>query len=473
MKIPAINQTWYRQNYIKNNIQKNTSQNQISDSVSFNSIYYPMSINFRAANSGKLKKLVGYGLPCIYTEIETIDPKIVQRHLKNKVYNQPLANSFRYISRFEWNMFSSEDVRYVEGDVYLILKEEVDNYPNKTLKELFQILVPRFRQELIKQQEPVFKTLRAYSYSLSPEKREQIESLLQETNDKINERPVTVAFSLNEFNYKLDKIKQDIAKLHDKNSLGIVNKLIKEAGRFDYVTNPKNIYSQQKILTDMENIIKRSVLSDNDQLNDLVQITRSRLNNEKIKVPFSRKVFINDLENILADLEDENLKTTFVKIAEKLPTSKDSVAAYILKFAKESSDKIAYRLLWPYLATIEHIHVKSEGGANDMSNYGIATARENSDRSNLTFAEQLERRPKTPKASQKYVNRLIAYAQMGIFAKERISIDYIYEFKDAIAYESEGEIVLDVSKLKNGGFCYAKPALPLNLNKKELRIFKS
>ena len=62
---------------------------------------------------------------------------------------------------------------------------------------------------------------------------------------------------------------------------------------------------------------------------------------------------------------------------------------------------------------------------------------------------------------------------MGIFAKERISTDYIEEFKDAIAYESEGAIVLDVSKLKNGGFCYAKPALPLNLNKKELRIFKS
>ena len=319
----------------------------------------------------------------------------------------------------------------------------------------------------------MFKTLRAYSYSLSSEKKEQIESLLQETNDKINEKPVTVAFSLNEFNYKLDKIKQDIAKLHDKNSLGIVNKLIKEAGRFDYLTNPKNIYSQQKILTDLENIIKKSILYNNDQLNELIQITRSRLNNEKIKVPFSRKVFINDLENILADLEDENLKTTFVKIAEKLPTSKDSVAAYILKFAKESSDKIAYRLLWPYLATIEHIHVKSEGGANDMSNYGVATARENSDRSNLTFAEQLERRPRTPEYSQKYVNRLIAYAQMGIFAKERISTDYIEEFKDAIAYESEGEIVLDVSKLKNGGFCYAKPALPLNLNKKELRIFKS
>lgn len=473
MKIPAINWTWHRQYYNKNNKQVNTSKDQISNSVNFSCFYYPININFTAANSGKLKKLVGYGLPCIYTGIETIDPKIVQRYLKNKVYNQPLASSFRYISRFEWNMFSSEDVRYVEGDVYSILKEEVGNYPNKTLKELFQILVPRFRQELIKQQEPVFKTLRAYSYSLSPEKREQIENLLQETNDKINDRPVTVTFSLNEFNYKLDKIKQDVAKLHDKNALGIVNKLIKEAGRFDYVTNSKNIYTQQKILTDMENIIKRSVLSDNEQLNDLVQITRSRLNNEKIKVPFSRKVFINDLENILADLEDENLKTTFVKIAEKIPTSKDSVAAYILKFAKESSDKIAYRLLWPYLATVEHIHVKSEGGANDMSNYGIATARENSDRSNLTFAEQLERCPRTPEYSQKYVNRLIAYAQMGIFANERISTDYIYEFKDAIAYESEGTIVLDISKLKNGGFCYAKPAPPLNLNEKELRILKS
>ena len=150
------------------------------------------------------------------------------------------------------------------------------------------------------------------------------------------------------------------------------------------------------------------------------------------------------------------------------------MAAYIIKYAKEPSEKIAYRILWPYLATVEHIHAKSQGGVNNMSNYAIATARENSDRLDIELSEQILRRPNTAKNSQKQINRLIVYAQMGIFAKEGISTDYIKQLKETMALESEGEILLDISKLDEGGFCIAKSATqPLNLDKENLRILKS
>ncbi len=40
-----------------------------------NKSYQPKSPVFGIANSGKLKTLFTYGLPCMYTGIEIIDPK--------------------------------------------------------------------------------------------------------------------------------------------------------------------------------------------------------------------------------------------------------------------------------------------------------------------------------------------------------------------------------------------------------------
>ena len=73
------------------------------------------------------------------------------------------------------------------------------------------------------------------------------------------------------------------------------------------------------------------------------------------------------------------LKQRMIGIAESLPTSRTSTAAYIMKFAKEPSDKIIYRILWPSFATVEHIFPRACGGIDDMSNYGGACVLANSD----------------------------------------------------------------------------------------------
>ena len=62
------------------------------------------------------------------------------------------------------------------------------------------------------------------------------------TADKISRRPIVTRFSVTEFKYKLDKIKQDYGKLHDKKNLGLINHIIKQASEFSPKTNEKNIY---------------------------------------------------------------------------------------------------------------------------------------------------------------------------------------------------------------------------------------
>ena len=60
------------------------------------------------------------------------------------------------------------------------------------------------------------KEIAYYNLNKSIIVRNQLQAEIKETDDKINERPVALPFSVTEFRYKLDKIKQDVAKLHDE-----------------------------------------------------------------------------------------------------------------------------------------------------------------------------------------------------------------------------------------------------------------
>lgn len=134
-------------------------------------------------------------------------------------------------------------------------------------------------------------------------------------------------------------------------------------------------------------------------------------------------------------------------LVDYLPTSRESVPAYILKFASEPSEKIVYRLLWPSLASIEHIFPRSNGGIDDISNFGGACTRENSDRKSIDFVEQIKRKPETSINCQKYIDKLIDLAKAGVFEENNIDIKYIEEFKNTVFEESLGQILLDISRL--------------------------
>ena len=139
MKVSAINQISYRQ-YNQGKLKNQTNRPVGTGMELSNPFYYHMNISFGIANAGKLKKMISRGLPCMYTGTETIDPKRVQKMLKNKAFNQPIAAVIRQMSRFEYNMNSSDEIDYIERDVYYILKEQANIYPNKTLKEEFKEL---------------------------------------------------------------------------------------------------------------------------------------------------------------------------------------------------------------------------------------------------------------------------------------------------------------------------------------------
>ena len=257
----------------------------------------------------------------------------------------------------------------------------------------------------------------------------------------MDDKPIEVPYSRSEFKYKLEKIQQDVDKNKNLKATRAMRKLIEVSEKL--TTKEVEVSLEEKIATldFMEKILRTSVLKDNPQIKALFANTRSRLNGEKLLVPFSRKGFIYDLDKMLRDLPDTELRERMVAIAEKLPTSRDCVSAYIMKHRNDPSEKIAYKLLWPSMASVEHIHPRACGGPDAMSNFGGACTRINSDRSSMDFVDYMKINPNVKKFCQQYVDRLIQLAKVGLDTK------YIEEFKMAILEESQGKIVLDISKL--------------------------
>lgn len=446
MRVPAINFNNPNGYGLKSSIDKTSAkgiqsekQSQIQDLQGMPYIY-PVSFT-SIQNSSKLRVLFGYGLPCMYSGLEMIDPKLLTRWMKNKLFNRPASQVLEVLEPHRKSFVG------IEAKVLEIIRDRAQIHPDKNIKELLQEVEPIFRRRLRKKQAPIFHELTEASYALPESHRYRFKLLMAETDKKLNEKPIMIPFSSYEFKYKLSKIKDDILNGQDVKSKKVMNKLIKESKRFSNTTNSRTMENQQKVLGFLEYIWKKSVLKNNVQLKELFETSKSRLSKEEIIVPFSRKSFIYDLARLLEDVPNQRLQEKMLTIAQKLPTSQESTSAYILKVSSESVDKIGHRLIWPSLASVEHILPRSEGGLDLMANFGGATTRENSTRKSIDFVTQLKLRPQTPEFCQKYVDRLIELYHKGIFARHNISPKYILDFKNTIYTQSKHRVNLDVSGL--------------------------
>jgi len=445
MKIPAI------QSYSFNQITKLRST-KASDSVAGASTadnpysfpppeYYVSTISFGIANSGKLRTLFSYGLPCMYTGVNMIDPKKVYKLVKSGALRKTAREVIGAMKPFE------DQIVDIEKRVYNIIKEETALKPQLNFQEILRSIAPVYQKRLRKKQAEIFKKLKEEAQELPAGYDYKFKQFMIDTDARLNDKAVFVPFSSFEFKYKLEKIKEDVHKRGGFKEQKVMSKLIKEAEKLTPNTTSKTEDYQKNIINFLGIILKTSVLKNDTQLNTLLAAAKARLNHEKIKIPFSRKTFIYDLTKLLEKLPDKELKERLLMTAGKLPTSRESVSAYILKFMTESPEKIAFRLLWPTFASVEHILPKSCGGADAMSNFGGATTRVNADRGNNSFTIQLKKCPQTRRNSQKYVDRLIELAKNGVFDKNKIDKKYIEDFKETVKKQSAGAIVLNTSAL--------------------------
>lgn len=438
MKILGINNA-INYNYQYRNIN-NPIQFEFCEKKLINYQALPLNISFGLANSSKLKTLFSYGLPCIYTDIEEmIDPKRIQKMLKNKQFDGKAIDVLEKIKHFEKSLFP------IELKVYKSLLKEARKNPDLTVSGVMQNLVVEHKRKLRRRQLPILQHLTFISKRLPEDYQYQFKQFMTQSLDKLNDKPIKVDFSATEFIYNLEKIQRDIEKRGGQKASRVVKKLLDVS---QYLKNGSEISTEEKLNTiDFMGIILRSsVLKTEPQLKKLLSDAKKNLNGEAYIVQFSRKVFIYDLSKLLEGLSNEKLKNKMIAIAMKLPTSRDTASAFIMKHKNNTSEKITYRLLWPSLASVEHIHARALGGPNKMSNYAGACALANSDKSNIDFTEQMKRVPNLKKYCQRYANRLIELAEQGVFDKHKIDKKCIEDFKNTIFIESKGKIDLDISR---------------------------
>ena len=441
MKKSAIQQKLYFLKTAPRRIAKKGNEVRQDEQFTLPAIYYPCSTILGIANAGKLKLLFAHNLPCMYSGIEMIDPKKVQKLLKNRVFEGEITDVLERIKIFEKSIQGTESI------VYEILKEQAKINPNKTISETFKEISPYYQGFLRKDQAPILCDLNVLAKDLPDSYRSKFIQLMKEARDKLAERPIINPFSTNEFKYRLRKIKEDVSKNKSLKAKKVMTKLLMEADKLPEKTTSFTRINQLKTVRFLKIILSTSILKDNESLFNLLIDAEKRLKGEKVIAPFSRKAFIYDLAKVIEYLPDKRLKEKMLETAEKLPTSRENVSAYVMKYANEPSEKIIYRLLWPSMASIEHIYPRSCGGVDDISNFGGACTRENSDRKSIDFTEQIKLKPETKYNCQKYVDRLIELAKEGIFDEYNIDIKYIEEFKNTVYEESQGVICLDISKL--------------------------
>ena len=283
---------------------------------------YPVSFS-SIGNSSKLRALFSYGLPCMYSGIPMIDPKVLTKMLKNQTFSRPASQVLEVLEPYK------ESFTGIEAKVLEIIKERAKVNPDKNIQEILKDVEPVYKRRLRKKQAPIFHELTEASYALPVQYQNQFKKLMCETDKKLNERPIIIPFSSYEFRYKLSKIKEDIVKGEDTKAKKVINKLIKESKWLANSTNPKTLENQKQVINFLDVILKKSVLKDNDQLKNLIEVSKSRLTREEIIIPFSRKAFIYDLAKIINDLPDKKLQEKIITIAQKLPTSQESLSAYV------------------------------------------------------------------------------------------------------------------------------------------------
>ena len=179
MKIPAIQQTCYRQYYQREYGITKPESFECKNLELSNNFYYPQGISFGLEGAPAMKKLFSYGLPCIYTGIEMIDAQVVTKMLKNFVHRLPAVDVCRYLDPFINSLMD------IEKNVYLAIKEQAELEPHKNIKEIMQSLRDNYEYELIKNQMPLFKALASLGYSLPDDLRLQLNQLLTETENKV------------------------------------------------------------------------------------------------------------------------------------------------------------------------------------------------------------------------------------------------------------------------------------------------
>lgn len=165
------------------------------------------------------------------------------------------------------------------------------------------------------------------------------------------------------------------------------------------------------------------------------------------KKRFKRKKVIENFDAFANTLYDQKLKKKISKAIRELPTSDNSINAFVVKYASRAPEEIAMKLHREDFATLEHIIPESKGGRLVI----WECSEDNAERGNSFILEQLNKHPEMPTSLQKHIDRLIDIHKVDFEfepkEKRNLLKNYIFSLQNEFAIASKGVIKPDISQL--------------------------
>ena len=168
-------------------------------------------------------------------------------------------------------------------------------------------------------------------------------------------------------------IKEELKKNPNLDLKGVLERLF-----------PKHIArlekEQEKVLLALQKIA--SGFSGNDKLLALEQIQKGLdgIKKRDIDEHFKRNKYIDEFYSFNDKFENFGNYLKIMNAIKSMPNTYTSIDALIVKYSRKSSKEIMRRLLSPNQSSIEHLHPRSKGGTNILTNLVLACRKDNSAR---------------------------------------------------------------------------------------------
>lgn len=316
-------------------------------------------VNFKGISSKvatSLKKLAKYGMVDMYTGKELIEPRYLQRMQCLKTFDLPLKELIPIMKKKE-KIFMKSDLALLD-----ILNSVSKKKPDIKLDEALNIVKKEHEKKLLRVQQPVFEELIQTACDLPVQTYKEFIEFMKITNKRISREPVILPFSEKALIYKLTRAKEQIVSENNPKKIKAINNLIKSARLIFEVNNNSNMNLRNKKRLNREkklenqmkpevlkrnsvkvkclrDIFESSAICNNKEIKHIFSSTSAQIHGFPLQAPFKRKEFVHDLKNILRNVNNRELVHKMMMIAHQLPTSKDCVSAFIVKYANETPEK--------------------------------------------------------------------------------------------------------------------------------------
>jgi len=357
------------------------------------------------ANGNFLRHIEGVRDP--YSGVIILTSKQMENISKDLSKNNAIRKQLRILGNYEDSMLP------VEKSAFYLFKEQAKKDKNITFSQILANEKTNCMEGLIKEQNTIFDEIEKEAQKIAPDHKAKVLKELNEARVRISlPNDDKHRFKRKTFIDKIIDIHQD--ELLEKIELNILK---------------------------LPNNLKYDALSEYFVAKDAIDY-KFYDTNVKGKSPLE---LVKDLQVKYAPetLNEVNDLEPIINIAKKLPTSRNSLNAFVIKYWDRSDEEIAKRLLNQSVGTIEHIHAHSKGGSNEAANFMLATKSRNEERGNMSFDEFITMYPDIPKYLQEYTDDIINAAHRGKLQDHEW---YPYLLKDTI--KEETGIDVDISGYK-------------------------